>query len=57
MKKVCEFVKASKVTPAVNQLDAFIKKVQQDLPKGKIGAADGTRLIGMANDLIGVLAR
>lgn len=52
LKKVCPFVETGKKNPAINQLDAFIKKVQQDIRQEEIGQADGYDLINMANDLI-----
>jgi hypothetical protein len=40
---------------AINQLDAFIKKVTTDIAHENISAADGNKLIAMANVLIGEL--
>jgi hypothetical protein len=52
LKKVCIFVESGKKIPAIEQLDAFIQKVQQDISHGKINASDGNNLINMANALI-----
>lgn len=52
LKKVTPFIEGGKITPAINQLDAFIHKVQQDISYGKINASDGNNLISMANALI-----
>jgi hypothetical protein len=52
LKKICSFVESGKKTPAVNQLNAFVQKVQQDISHGNIGPADGNNLINMANHLI-----
>jgi hypothetical protein len=52
LKKVCTFVESGKKTPPINQLDAFIKKVQQDISHKNIGSVDGNNLINMANQLI-----
>jgi hypothetical protein len=33
-------------------VEAFIRKVQSDIANGKINAADGNPLVGMASDLV-----
>jgi hypothetical protein len=57
IKKVPKFIEQNKVTPAINQLDAFIKKMKQDIANGVIGGTVGNNLIGMAQDLINRLQR
>jgi hypothetical protein len=52
VKKVPTFISDGKITPAINQLDAFIKKLETDISKGWINPAEGNRLIIMARDLI-----
>jgi hypothetical protein len=53
LKKVPTFIDTGKNIAAINQLTAFIKKVQQDIGHGHINGADGNNLIIMANQLIG----
>lgn len=53
LKKVCPFIEAGKITPALGQMDAFISKVQEDLGRGRITAALGETLLVMAEDLVG----
>lgn len=53
LKKVPTFINTGKNIAAINQLTAFIKKVQQDIGHGYINGADGNNLIIMANQLIG----
>lgn len=48
LKKVCTFVASGEITPAINQLNAFIQKVQQDSSYGNISAGNGNSLIQMA---------
>jgi hypothetical protein len=55
VKKVKGFIEKGKITPAINQLEAFIGKVEQDIAHGDIGEEDGNNLIAMANDLIAAL--
>ena len=40
------------MTPAINQLDAFISKVENDIIKGKIDAEMGNGLIDKAIEII-----
>lgn len=55
LKKVCRFAETGKLIPAVEQVQAFITKVQNDLSKGRISTAVADNLIGQANGLIGRL--
>lgn len=56
LKKVDGFVTSGQKIPAVNQLNAFIQKVNQDLKKGGlINPADANLLIQWTNELIGVI--
>jgi len=55
LKKVKPFIEAGKITPAIKQLEAFIRKVEHDIAHGDINAEDGTMLIDMANELIAML--
>lgn len=55
LKKVPIFIQSNKVTPAINQLNAFVSKVEHDMEIGKIGTMDGNNLIKMASDLIAML--
>ena len=55
LKKVGKFILESKITPAINQLEAFINKTRADITKGNINAADGENLIAMATQLIAML--
>jgi hypothetical protein len=52
LKKVCTFVESGQNTPAINQLNAFIQKVQQDISPWNISSGNGNALIQMANALI-----
>lgn len=56
LKKVIPFLESGKVTPAINQLDAFIKKIKKDIKKGLISSEDGQTLIEMATDIIDKLS-
>jgi hypothetical protein len=56
IKKLQDFIAKGQFTPAINQLNAFIGKVQEDISKGNIGASDGTTLINMATNLKNMLA-
>jgi hypothetical protein len=47
LKKVGIFIKDGKVIPAVNQLNATIKKINTDMAKGSISEANGNKLIIM----------
>ena len=55
IEKVCSFVVSGKMTPAINQLDAFIHKVQQDIGHEDIDAPTGNNLIRMATELIAII--
>jgi len=55
LKKVKPFIEAGKITPAINQLNAFVKKVEHDMAHGDISADNGTMLIEMATELIALL--
>jgi hypothetical protein len=49
------FIARGQKTAAANQLDAFIKKVNTDLARGKIGPASGAEFINMATELLRML--
>lgn len=51
LRKVPKFIEEGKITSAINQLDAFIQKVQQDLVSGLISQATADELIALANAL------
>jgi len=55
LKKVDTFLADGQKTPAINQLNAFIGKVKQDMSKGLIKAADGAELVSMTTELLGML--
>ncbi len=55
LKKVSGLVESGNVTPAVNQVRAFIKKVEVDLGAGSISQSVADDLIAKANSLIAVL--
>ncbi len=55
LKKVCGFVEEGKITPAINQMNAFINKVNADMQKGIVGSENGNKLITMAIGLINTL--
>jgi hypothetical protein len=55
LKKVEGFIDNGQKTPAVNQLNAFIGKLNQDMTKGLIGYGDGNLLIQMATELLTIL--
>ena len=48
-------MEAGQIAAAINQLNAFVNKVSTDMSKGKVNAAIGIELVGMANDLINLL--
>jgi DNA-binding beta-propeller fold protein YncE len=52
LKKVRNFISEIKIEPAINQLEAFIKKVESDSKKEKVKEDEGNLLIRMATDLI-----
>jgi len=55
LKKVEAFMSAEQIIPAINQLEAFIGKLQSDIEKANISAARGEPIIEMAEALIGML--
>lgn len=52
LKKVEFFIEIEEVTPAINNLNAFIRKVEHDVEQGKVSAIDGDSLIIMATGII-----
>jgi len=56
LKKVEKFIEDGKITPALNQLYAFINKVESDLSSGIIYQATADTLINSANTLINALS-
>jgi hypothetical protein len=48
---VPKFIEEGKITSAINQLNAFIQKVQQDKVSGLISQAEADQLIALANAL------
>ena len=52
LKKVKGFIQGGKITPAINQLEAFQGNVQTDINNGDISETDGQMLIGMAQDIL-----
>ena len=56
LKKVGDFIRDGKLTPALNQLEATINKIETDIKKGSISEANGNKLIMMitllVNDLV-----
>lgn len=52
LKKVETFIEDGKITPAINQIEAFIGKVEQDIAQGRISPSDGNGLISQADGLI-----
>jgi len=44
------------INAAINQLAAFIKKVEKDISKGNISAEEGQDLINEANQIIAALS-
>jgi hypothetical protein len=55
LKKVEIFILESKLTPAINEVEAFIHKCEQDIEHGAVPQADGEYLLLMANDLLRLL--
>lgn len=51
LRKVPKFIEEGKITSAINQLDAFIQKVNHDLSSGLISQAEADQLITLANAL------
>ena len=56
LKKVEKFIEDGKITPALNQLYAFINKAENDLANGIIDQITADVLINSANALINVLS-
>lgn len=57
LKKIGAFLEADRKTAAINQMNAFINKVETDMAKGEIGEVEGNELIQTANSLLGLLAQ
>jgi hypothetical protein len=55
LKNVGTFISGGKITPAVNQVNAFIVKVFSDIDKKNINKDDGNELILMGMDLLAIL--
>lgn len=53
--KVEGFIESAQTTPAVNQLNAFINKVNQDFSQGKISEEERDNLVQVAQNLISAL--
>jgi archaellum component FlaC len=49
------FIEGGQTNSAINQLQGFVGKVEQDMTKGDISQEDGNTVIAMANDLISEL--
>lgn len=56
LKKVEKFIEDGKVASAINQLNAFISKVENDYNNGVITQAERDYLVGVAQQLIAVLS-
>lgn len=54
--KVEGFIENGQITPAINQLNAFINKVNQDYNKGKLSQSDRDNLVSAAQQLIDSLS-
>lgn len=52
LKKISDFIDAGNVIPAINQVNAFISKVEEDMAHEEIPAADGSYLILLAQNLL-----
>jgi hypothetical protein len=55
LKKVELFIVDGKLGPAINQVQAFIQKCDQDITHGFIPRSDGEYLLMMANELLALL--
>lgn len=55
LNKVGPFIQQGKTTPAINQLNAFIQKVNQDYSQGKITLAQKNQFVSYAQNLINAL--
>ena len=51
LKKIPIFIGKNKLTPAINQLNAFINKVEKDIESGKIDSEVGNDLIIKATEI------
>ena len=52
LKKVAVFIQTGKITPAVNQLNAFIVKVEEDYADGLISLEIRNSLVSQAQDIL-----
>ena len=52
LKKMAEFVSRGRTIPAMNQLNAFMHKVETDLNHNKISSELGVRIIQVTNTLV-----
>jgi len=55
LKKVEAFISVEQITPAINQLEAFIGKLRSDIEKGNISSVCGEPIIEMAETLVEML--
>lgn len=55
LRKVAGFIESGKIGQAINQLNAFIQKVQTDVSHGVLTQTKGNELIALANALLGDL--
>ena len=55
LKKVAKFIEDGKLNPAINQLNAFLSKVEGDIQQGEIDPVLGNMLIDAAEALIAEL--
>jgi hypothetical protein len=56
LRKVSIFIDGGKVTSAINQLNAFIQKVNQDFSQGKLTQTQRDSFVGWAQDIINSLS-
>ncbi len=56
LKKVVCFIEAGKVGAALNQVEAFVHKVGQDINQGMVPAATGDYLLMMGGDILALLS-
>jgi hypothetical protein len=56
LKKVKVFIERGQTNAAINQIKAFLKKVENDISKGRIVTEEGRNLIYKANQLIAALS-
>jgi len=52
LKKVNKFIGNNKITPAINQVFAFICKVQEDISNGEVDAQTGSNFILQAENIL-----